>query len=171
MTDNEAVLVSNAAKMIYKKYNIVHITTPVQHSTSNGTVERVHSTLIEIIRCLSKQNDSTSSDEIFNAVKQYNKTIHSVTKERPFDVIQNPNNYPEIKERILENQIKNLSYHNKNRYNRNFRTNDVIFVKGNRRRKDAPAYAKHVVKEDLGNAIVTTKNKLFHKDDIRKNVV
>lgn len=170
MTDNEAVLVSNASKMVYKKYNIIHVTAPVQHSSSNGTVERVHSTLIEIIRCLSKQNNSTSSDEIFNAVKQYNTTIHSVTKERPIDVIKNPSGYPEITQRILQNQKQNLAYHNKKRSNRTFQTNDVIFVKGNRRRKDAPAYAKHVVQEDLGNTVLTTKNKTFHKNDIRRNV-
>lgn len=108
MTDNEAVLVSNASKMVYKKYNIIHVTSPVQHSKSNGTVERVHSTLIEIIRCLSKQNDSTSSDEIFSAVKEYNNTVHSVTKEKPIDIIRNPNGYPEITKRILENQKQSL---------------------------------------------------------------
>lgn len=41
ITDNEAVLVSNASKLIYQRYGTTHITTPVQHSTSNGTVERV----------------------------------------------------------------------------------------------------------------------------------
>lgn len=35
ITDNEAVFVSNASKIIYQKYKIMHITTPVQHSTSN----------------------------------------------------------------------------------------------------------------------------------------
>lgn len=171
ITDNEAVLVSNASKMIFNKYNIIHVTTPVQHSKSNGTVERVHSTLIEIIRCLSKQNNSTSSDEIFNAVKEYNNTVHTVTKEKPIDVIKNPNGYPKITERILEEQKRTLSFHNRNRFNRSFKQNEIIFVKGNRRRKDAPAYAKHVVKEDLGNSVLTNKNKVFHKDDIRKNVI
>lgn len=54
ITDNEAVLVCNATKKNYQKYGIVHVTTPVQHSTSNGQVERTHSTLIELIRCLKK---------------------------------------------------------------------------------------------------------------------
>lgn len=53
ITDNEAGFLSNASKVVYRKYNIKHITTPVQHSTSNGQVERTHSTLIEIVRCLS----------------------------------------------------------------------------------------------------------------------
>lgn len=171
ITDNEAALVSNAAKSIYQKYGITHITTPIQHSTINGTVERVHSTLIEIIRCLNKQNNSNSSEEIFNAVKQYNETIHSVTKERPIDVTQNPTGYPKIKQRISEYQKRNLEFHNKKRMNRTFRPNDIIFVKSNRRRKDADAYIKHTIKEDLGNSILTVKNKIFHKDDIRVNRV
>lgn len=99
ITDNEAVFVSNASKVIYRKYKISHITTTIQHSTNNGEVERTHSTLIELIRCLNKQNNSNSTEEIFNAVKAYNETINSVTKEKPTDVNQNPNNYPNIPEK------------------------------------------------------------------------
>lgn len=76
----------------------MHITTPAQHST-NGQVERTHSTLIELIRCLSKQNNTDSSQEIYNAVKAYNETIHSVTNEKPMDVQLNPNGYPKISEK------------------------------------------------------------------------
>lgn len=104
ITDNEAVLVSIAAKIIYQKYGIIHITTPVQHSTSNGQVERTHSTLIELIRFLSTQNKTSSTDEIFNAVKAYNETIHSVTNEKPIDIKQNPNNYPNVSNKIINNK-------------------------------------------------------------------
>lgn len=169
ITDNEAVLVSNASKTVYQKYGITHITTPIQHSTSNGSVERIHSTLIEIIRCLSAQNNSNASDEIFNAVREYNNTIHSVTKQKPVDVKQNPDKFPDIPNKIMENQEKILNYHNKNRENRIFKPNEIIFVKSNRRRKDADAYKKHIVKEDLGNSIMTMRNKIFHKNDIRIN--
>lgn len=96
ITDNEAIFTSNASKIIYQKYRIAHITTPVQLSTTNRTVERTHSTLIELIRCLCKQNNSTQSIEINNAVKAYNETIHSVTEETPIDVKQNPTGYPNI---------------------------------------------------------------------------
>lgn len=99
ITDNDPILVSHAAKAVYRKYKINHITTPVQHSTSNGQVERVHNTLIEIVRCLTKQNSITSSEEIFIAAKAYNETIHSVIGERPIDVKLNPNNFPQIKNR------------------------------------------------------------------------
>lgn len=169
ITDNEAILVSNAAKVIYRKYNITHITAPVQHSTSNGQVERTHSTLIEIIRCLSKQNNTNSSEEIYNAAKEYNRTIHSVTGEKPVDVNQNPNGYERIKEKLLANQKTILAYHNKKRINKKYEPNEVIYVKGNRRRKDANAYVKHVVKMDLKDTVLTTKDKIIHKDSIREN--
>lgn len=169
ITDNDPILVSNASRTVYRKYQISHITTPVQHSTSNGQVERAHSTLIEIIRCLTRQNNTTSSEEIFNAVKAYNETIHSVIGEKPVDVKLNPNGYPEIAEKILKNQKSFLLYHNKNRSDRHFESGEVIFVKSDRRRKDANAYTKHVVEKDLGDTILTTKNKVYHKDSIRKN--
>lgn len=169
MTDNEAILVSNAAKIIYRKYNITHITAPVQHSTSNGQVERTHSTLIEIIRCLNKQNNTSSSEEIYNAAKAYNETIHSVTGEKPVDVKLNPKGYPQISDKILKNQQNMLNYHNKNRRNRKFEPNEIIYVKSNRRRKDAEAYKKHIIKEDLGDTILTTRDKIIHKDSIRTN--
>lgn len=170
ITDNEAIFTSNASKVVFIKYKITHITTPVQHSTSNGEVERTHSTLIEIIRCLNKQNNSSSSVEIFNAVKAYNETIHSVIGERPVDVKRNPLKYPHISEKILAQQKATLNYHNKRRKNRLFIPNEIIYVKSNRRRKDASAYVKHIVKRDLGNSILTTLNKVFHKDSIRKNI-
>lgn len=169
ITDNEAIFVSNASKVIYQKYKITHVTTPVQHSISNGEVERTHSTLIELIRCLSKQNKSTATEEIFNAVKAYNETIHSVTGEKPTNVKQNPNGYPNIPNKILAKQKRTLEYHNKNRKNRNFMANEIIYVKSNRRRKDTSAYVKHTVKKDLGDSILTTMNKVYHKDSIRKN--
>lgn len=168
ITDNEAILVSNAAKTIYQKYKITHITTPVHHSTSNGQVERTHSTLIEIIRCLKKQNKSNSSEEIFNAVKAYNETIHSVTQQRPIDVKLNPIGFPDIPNKLLEHQKKALKFHNKGRQNREFSENEKIFVKNDRHRKDANAYVKYTVKKDLGNSVQTTSNKIFHKNDIRK---
>lgn len=114
ITDNEAIFVSNASKAVYQKYSITHVTTPVQHSTSNGEVERTHSTLIELIRCLSKKNNSNSTEEIFNAVRAYNETIHSVTNEKPINIKQNPTGYPDISNKILANQKKSLDYHNKN---------------------------------------------------------
>lgn len=169
ITDNENVFNSKDSKNVFQKYGIVHVSTPIQHSTSNGVVERTHNTLIEIIRCLKAQNDSSASNEIYNAVKAYNETIHSVTNEKPADVKRNPTGYPNIRDRIMNQQESTLLYHNKDRKNRDFMPNEVIYVKTDRRRKDVNAYNKHIVKQDLGNTILTTKGKLYHKDNIRVN--
>lgn len=118
---------------------------------------------------MSKQNDSDSSENIFAAVKEYNNTIHSVTGEKPVDVKQNPNGYDKIPEKLKINQEKMLKYFNKNRENKMYEQNEIVYVKGNRRRKDANAYTKHVVKEDQKNTILTKKDKIIHKDCIRKN--
>lgn len=118
---------------------------------------------------MAKENGSTSSDEIYNAVREYNNTIHSVTGEKPSDVHLNSQKYPNISEKIKISQEKLLKFHNKDREHRQFEPNEVIFVKGNRRRKDASAYKKHIVKEDRGDTVLTTGDKVFHKDSIRKN--
>lgn len=102
-------------------------------------------------------------------MRKYNRTIHSVIGERPIDVKIYPTNYPNISNKILAHQKMTLEYHNKNRQNRNFSPNEIIYVKSNRRRKDASAYTKHIVMEDLGDSVRTTRNKVFHKDSIRIN--
>lgn len=78
-----------------------------------------------------------------------------MTGEKPIDA----HKYPEICKNIKSNQEKLLSYHNKNRVKN-------IYVKSNRRRKDATVYTKHIVKEDQGDKILTTKNKVYHEDSI-----
>lgn len=102
-------------------------------------------------------------------VRAYNETIHSVTGEKPIDIRNDPSKYPDIPGKILANQRAALAFHNKRRRNREFAENEVIYVKSNRRRKNASAYAQHIVSEDLGNTVRTTKNKIFHKDNIRTN--
>lgn len=82
------------------------------------------------------------------------------------DVKLNPNGFPEIAGKILVNQERILNNRNKNRANREFSENEIIFVKSDRR-KDANAYVKHVVKRDLGHSVLTKKDKIFHKDNIK----
>lgn len=41
--------------IIFRAYKIKHFTKPIGHSTTNGQVERVHSTILEIARSLAEQ--------------------------------------------------------------------------------------------------------------------
>lgn len=102
--------VSDASKNIYQKYKIANIKTLVAYSTSNGEVERSNSTLIEIIQCLSEQNNSSSTEGNFNAVKAYNETIHSVTGEKPIKIKENPTGYTNISNKIPNNQKTDQKY-------------------------------------------------------------
>lgn len=149
--------------------NINYLKTPVSHSTTNGQVERIHSTILEIANSISRQNATDAVDEIFNAVTQYNNTIHSVTKFRPSEIFFNSAkiDFELVRKNIQQNQENVLKYHNKKRVHKTFQPGDVVFVKSDRRRKDKKAYMKYTVQMDQKDTIVTTTNKTIHKDNLR----
>lgn len=167
-TDNESVFTSQMVNSLLRSYNITHHTTPIGHSVTNGPVERVHSTLLEISRALAEQSGETISEVIYRAVREYNNSIHSVTKEKPVDLHFRSNEFPRTKEFLEKAQDQTLRLQNKVRTNKVFNPGDTIYVKTDRRKKSEPRYRKHVVKEDNPHTIVTTKNKTIHKDHIRK---
>lgn len=48
-----------------------------------------------------------------------------------------------------------------------FKPGQTIYEKTSRRGKYNKRYIKHIVKEDKENTVLTTKNKIIHKDNIR----
>lgn len=168
MTDNENVFISNMAKAVCTRLHIQHTATPLNHSTTNTQGERLHSTLIEISTSLASENSTTPGEELFNAIRQYNSTIHSSTGLKPEVVFFNREKYTEIKEILQNNQEKLLLYHNKGRRNITYKPGDIIYSKTDRRNKIAKRYNQHKVKEDRGDTILTTRGKIIHKDNIRK---
>lgn len=168
ISDNESIFISNIAKSLYNRLNIRHFATPVAHSTTNAQVERIHSTLIELSNALGKQNKASPIDELINAVKQYNNTIHSVTKRKPVDIFFNRNDKSNIQELLRTNQEQLLRFHNKNRITKEYSQGDKIFLKTDRRTKDKQKYNAHIVQEDRGDTLLTTKGKIIHKDNIRQ---
>lgn len=61
-----------------------------RHSTTNGQVERVHSTIIEIARCMKEEFHLIDDIESFyRAAQQYNHSIHSVINNKPADIFFN----------------------------------------------------------------------------------
>lgn len=83
LTDNESIFVSIVVKSLFEFYKIRHHTTPIGHSTTNGQIERVHSTILELARSLAEQQKERVSEVIYQSVREYNNTIHSVTGEKP----------------------------------------------------------------------------------------
>ena len=158
----------STTKAIYTRLHIQHTATPLNPSTTNAQVERLHSTLIEISTSLASENNTTPGEELFNAIRQYNSTIHSSTGLKPEVVFFNREKYPEIKEILQNNQEKLLLYHNKGRKNITYKPGDIIYSRTDRRNKIAKRYNQHKVKEDRGDTILTARGKIIHKDSIRK---
>jgi len=78
--DNEPSIKSETIKtLLSNQFDIQIVNAPPHHSTSNGQVERFHSTLAEIARCLKIERGIKDTVElILLATIEYNKTIHSV---------------------------------------------------------------------------------------------
>jgi len=88
--DNEPSLKSHTITAMLDNHFGVSITNaPPLHSVSNGQVERFHSTLLELARCLKIDKGMSDTVEIILlATTKYNKSIHSVIDKRPVDAIQ-----------------------------------------------------------------------------------
>lgn len=170
VSDNEKSFQSNTIKNILRDFfGIEQFFVPPLHSKSNGQVERFHSTLLEIARCVKAQHDVTdTSDLILLSTHRYNDTIHSVTRKKPIDVLQffATENLTSIRERIVTAQAK-IAVNPDNSY-RQFNTGDIVFVRRNRRlgNKVDKVYLEKVVQKDLGTSVIIDGRKI-HKNNIR----
>lgn len=166
MTDNDPMFLSHQVNNYLERKKIEHLKTAVNHSTTNGQVERTHSTLTEIIRCLIKEKNLETHEAIFEAVKEYNHTIHSVIKNKPSEVFQNPNQF-DLHEVLKQNQENVLRVINKNRKLKEIKVNDAAYTKNNRRNKLEDRFRQIKIKEVHGHIVKADKNKVYHKDNIK----
>lgn len=164
MTDNETIFNSIAAKALFQQLYIEHSMTAANHSTSNAQVERLHLTILEITRIRIKQNKSAATEELFNAIKEYNRT-----RRKPIELFFERSKTKGIKELIENKQEYMLSYHNKKRTQKEYKTGQTVYVKQNRRNKTNPRYLKKTVQENYEDTILTTEGKIVHKDNLRNN--
>lgn len=82
--DNEGSFSSPIIGNYIKSLGIQIYRTPTGKSEVNGTVERVHSTILELVRCLQREYSDLSLKEIVEiSVDRYNNTFHSVTRKKP----------------------------------------------------------------------------------------
>jgi len=141
------------------------------HSVSNGQVERFHSTLVELARCLKiDKGISDTVDLILLATARYNESIHSVIDKRPADVVMAQSSDPqyEIQDRIRQVQDKLRARENSSRQNRVFKVGDKVLVKSNSRldNKLSPLCEEKSVEADMGTKVLI-KGRVVHKDNLR----
>lgn len=158
-------------------------------SEMNGIVERFHSTLSEIYRCIQEKYNNLTKKELFRvALAHYNKTIHSSTSMKPFeiffgikegderplnidDIITNRNKiYDEAIVHLKEKQNKDLNYHNKKlEIEPSLNPNDDVYVarQGIKSKTKNPFIINKVLK-DRTKTFEDTKNRKLHKTKIRR---
>lgn len=95
--DNEGSFISPIALNDLEGLGIEKYLASTQKSEINGLIDRVHLTIIELIRCLQAEYPDSSLKEIIHiAVHRYNNTIHSVTKRKPVDIFFGRINYQNL---------------------------------------------------------------------------
>lgn len=180
--DNEKSLNSlSILSMMQDSLKIQVYRTPPYRSEVNGQVERFHSTLSEIMRCLKSDNIERTFEELLErAVNEYNHTYHSTTNKKPIELFYgrtpntNPENIDSIRSKniqlIKQKQTQDLNFHNKNRKNiKNYSPGETIYVKHNVRlgSKLTVRYKPEIVKENKNTVVITQSNKVVHKTNIR----
>lgn len=168
--DNEPGFKTLKFKSLMQRLGITTYYCTAQHSTTNGQIERVHSTIIKISRCLKQEYSLICDVEvIYRAAQQYNKSIHSVTNKKTLDALFNRVQHNDLVKKLAESQRKMIERVNKKRHTKEYQPSDIIYVKkAGERNKLNPRHKKETVKEDLGKTVkIYNRNRIVHKDNIR----
>ncbi|KAH8339635.1 hypothetical protein KR074_002912 [Drosophila pseudoananassae] len=154
--DNEPSLnLHSIVAMLENHFGVIISNALPLHSVSKVQVERFHSTLVELARCLKIEKRINDTVElILLATARYKKSIHSVIVKRPADVVQTQSNDPEcdIQDKIKHAQDNPRNIDNASRQNRVFEVGEKVLVKSNRRlgNKLSPLSEEKTVDADMG---------------------
>jgi len=157
--------------MLENHFGVSVSNAPPLHSVSNGQVERFHSTLVELARCLKIDKGISDTVELILLAKtKYNKSIHSVIGKRSADVVVTQSKDPQcdIEGRIRHAQDKLRSRENASRQKKRFNPGDKVLVKSNKRlgNKLSPLCEEKTVEADMGTTVLI-KGRMVHKDNLR----
>lgn len=155
--------------------------TPPYKSEVNGQIERFHSTLSEIMRCLKADGvERTFEDLLDRSVNEYNHSVHSTTGKKPVELYfgRVPNATPEQLElirqsnieKLKEKQSKDIKNHNKKRKPiKTYQPGQTIYVKHNKRlgSKLTVRYKPEIVRENKNTTVITESGKVVHKSNIK----
>lgn len=186
VTDNERSFLSPILVNFIKLLDIKMYQTPVNRSEVNGQVERFHSTILEIYRCLKAEYKDLRLRELLNiAVDRYNNTVHSVTKRKPSDIFfnrssrvnfQNLLNFRIKVNNELRGKIEKGMKTDNERRNvkrstpKKFKKGDVVFTRFKRvQGKHKPLYRKEVIAKDNKVTVVTSTGRKIHKAHLKNS--
>lgn len=187
--DNEVAFKAIEIRGLLQRLNIEIYHTPSDHSEVNGIVERFHSTLSEIFRCIKHKFPDLLNKEIYKiATELYNTTIHSATQLTPFEVFfgckdgdERPLDLPKILENRDElfdeiiqeleaRQKKQIDSRNKTREDDPiFEPNQDIFVKTSgipNKRKSK--FRKQKVRVNRRKTVIDFRDIKLHKGNLKR---
>jgi len=169
--DNEAYLNSETINSLLKnQYSIDIVNAPPLHSSSNGQVERFHSTLTEIARCIKIDKQISDTVElVMRATVECNITLHSVTNLQPKDAMHSASDEQmlTIRRQIKKAQQANPNSFNPTRQNRIFEVGEKGYLRNNKRlgNKLTPLYTEERLQADLGTSVLV-RRRVVHKDNL-----
>lgn len=177
--DNEKSFTSDVIEKQIKELGIHILKTPVHHSETNGQIERVHSTLREIIRCSRNCSPNLSINDIVQiAVHKYNNTIHSFINDTPKNIYTGVNtdnlsisDFAKKKKENLHRIIKKFKKKNENITEPMYpvyKENSFGFEKNNSISKREPKFKKVKIKENYPTHVIDEKGRKIHKSNLRK---
>lgn len=189
VSDNESALKSIEIREMLQNLEINTYYTPSNRSEVNGIVERFHSTISEIFKCLRKKFSTLSQKELFRiAVSEYNQTIHAAHKLKPIEafygiresetrqlnleeIVRNSENFHEtVTSSLKKKQEVDLSTHNKKKEpDPKFDIGEQVLVERQGiKSKTKNNFEIAVVKEDRIKTIIDEKNRKIHKANIKR---
>lgn len=187
--DNEAAFKSIEIRGILQNLNIETYFTPSGHSEVNGIVERFHSTLSEIYRCMKEKYKDLPQKDIYSiATNLYNHSIHSATNLRPIDIFYGIKEgeerdinlekmlearnkfYDEVILQLEQNQKKTRSYQNQAREEQpELKTGEEVFLKDHRvRNKQGDRFTPIRVDKDHRKTFTDDRGRRLHKSKIKR---
>ena len=188
VSDNEPSFKSVEIRGLFESLDTKTYYTPVNKSEVNGIVERFHSTIAEIFRCIKHKHDKMSQKSLWVlAVSLYNNTIHSAHKSKPaavFYALKNDEVRPLDPDLMIENKEKfydeiciELEKRKKLAEKLNvgreeepkLQENEVVFMKRpGIKSKIKPKFEMVKVSEDNKKTFLDDKNRKLHKNNMRR---